>query len=77
MHLITDTQPGEPDILSAIRHEPLQIADLSGEELACFPAPEEGWSHEGLCKRVAHLDIDLSQGADAFLGVYWVGSTEV
>jgi len=77
MHLITDTKPGEPDILSAIRHEPLQIADLAGEELASFPAPEEGWSHDTLYHRVAQLDIDLSEGADAFLGIYWVGSTEI
>lgn len=77
MHLITDTRRDEPKLLSALRYERLQIADLDGEELASCPAPESGWTHEGLCEQVSQLDFDRSMGADAFLGDYWIGSTEV
>ncbi|ABO92425.1 conserved hypothetical protein (plasmid) [Aeromonas salmonicida subsp. salmonicida A449] len=49
----------------------------STERMFCLhmPIQVDGWTHEKLCA----LDIPLErlQGADAYLGDTWVGSTEV
>nr|ALL42386.1 hypothetical protein [Aeromonas salmonicida subsp. salmonicida] len=49
----------------------------STELMFCLnmPIQYDGWTHEKLCA----LDIPLErlQGADAYLGDTWVGSTEV
>ncbi len=77
LHLVTDQKPGEPDILSPIKHEALEIRSLSGQVLRTEPAPAAGWTHEMLVS-VATVNEELTrEGADAYLGGQWVGSTEV
>lgn len=76
IHFITDQQPGEPDTLADCRHDSLHITDLDGTPICTVAAPTEGWDHWALCQ----LGVDpvlLRDGADAYLGSTWVGSTEV
>lgn len=79
--MITDIQPGEPDILQQVRLEDLLIKDLEGKYICTIKAPGgNGWTHELLCAASDDLHngpLDLSMGADAYLGSVWVGSTEV
>lgn len=70
---VTDTLSNEPDILASVRMLPLSIKGLEGELLRSISAPPGGWTHELLCE----AGQDLVEGAEAFLGVKWVGSTEV
>lgn len=56
---------------------PLVIKNLQGKHLLAYPAPAGGWTHHRLCvlgQRIGPLTAD---GADAYVGGEWVGSTEV
>lgn len=78
MYFVTDTRPGEPELLSAeVAHAELRIVSLDdpSEIYARYPAPPSGWTHQQL----VDLDIPasiLQDGAEALLGSLWVGSTE-
>ncbi|EJV9475505.1 hypothetical protein ACT0XK_004373 [Cronobacter sakazakii] len=71
---ITDQQNGEPDILAPLQSETLIIKSLEGKDLLKVAAPKTGWTHEALC---AIQSAESEEGADAYLGAQWVGSTEV
>lgn len=78
MIFITDVLLGGSVILiPSVIFNQLQIVDLFDrtDVLFEYAPPAEGWTHEKLCA----LDIPLErlQGADAYLGDTWVGSTEV
>lgn len=80
--LITDVNAGEPGVLTpdAIRR-PLVITDLDGKPLHDIPAPPDGWSHRNLTKSIMRLSVARpsldEEGANAFLGKDWIGSTEI
>ncbi|EOW6411049.1 MULTISPECIES: hypothetical protein [Cronobacter] len=71
---ITDQHNGEADILASHQSEILILRNLEGSELLRVTAPETGWTHEALC---AIQPVESEEGADAYLGEQWVGSTEV
>lgn len=77
IQFVTDQKPGEIDILGSHNDKDLLVTDLDGQRIECFPAPANGWTHaylETIAKGLAHL---TANGANAFLGEHWVGSTEV
>lgn len=74
MYFATEVLPGEECIISGSENEPLIIRSLDGD-LITTVLPEGSWTHEKLMS-VDLSDLDLTQGADAFLGDQWVGSTE-
>ena len=71
---VTDVQGDEPDILTARRYDVLIIRTLDGNVLLRKSAPEGGWTHK---KLMENQPANTEEGADAFLGEHWVGSTEV
>lgn len=74
---ITDTRSGEPEILPQLVHDTLTIRDLAGAIIGCKSAPDGGWTHDRLVAEAeAHAHITV-EGANAYLGEQWVGSTEV
>lgn len=76
---VTDRRPGENDILAGINSLPLLIVSLDGGFIERIDAPVSGWTHELLVhagEELAKREV-LAEGADAFLGEHWVGSTEV
>lgn len=76
--IITDTHgETEPDILAPVRHEDFQARTLAGDLLLARPAPAEGWSHALLCDLAQEIKHLTGDGADAYVGAVWVGSTEV
>lgn len=78
MKFITDILPGEPDLLTtSVIFNPLQIVDLfdKTDVLFEYPPPVAGWTHEEL--GALNIPLERLQGADAYLGETWVGSTEV
>jgi hypothetical protein len=77
IQFITDTQPGEPDVLSKLQFKELRIQDLEGHTILNHPAPEEGWTHERLTLMAEKLSEETVDGAEGYLGNEWVGSTEV
>lgn len=77
MKFITDTRPGEMEILTpdnALKTLRIVHGD-HGQLLFMSEAPQDGWTHEKLCA----LELPLGDllWADAYLGDEWVGSTEV
>lgn len=74
---ITDQIGNEPDLITQVAHEPLIVRSLRGESIARINAPRRGWTHEALCKAALSLEFKTMNGAEAFLGTRWVGSTEV
>lgn len=74
---ITDQRSGEPDILTPYRGAPLRVLCLSGNALTSVAAPKGGWTHEALSEQARRLERLTHDGADAYLGDAWVGSTEV
>lgn len=72
----------EPDLLPTPeeRRTPLVIKSLEGKELAKV-FPEDEWSQESLsmtAKGVALMfPLEMYQGADAYVGNVFVGSTEI
>lgn len=77
IHIITDTLPGEPEILPLLRYKELRITDLDGNSIYVFPAPASGWTHEALVAKTADLFIFGDGRANAYLETVWIGSTEV
>ncbi|MBW3834711.1 hypothetical protein A6767_10535 [Aeromonas veronii] len=78
MKFITDIIGDEPELLTPlIAMEPLEIVDLFDRKVVLFryEAPQGGWTHEALCSQ--NIPLHKLQGADAYLGNEWVGSTEV
>ena len=74
---LTEQHPDEPDILTPVKHEPLQIRTLDGDIVASLDPPDGGWSHDSLHDIVRTYDVRTCNGADAYLGTSWIGSTEV
>lgn len=74
---ITDVQGDEPDILTPVQFETLVITDLQKKELFTVPAPQDGWTDSELWTVSHHYLNETVNGADAYLGDEWVGSTEV
>lgn len=75
--LVTDVMPGEPDILSPVKHCALIITDFDGDKIKDIPAPAGGWTHEALMALAETVSIPAGDGANAHLGDCWIGSTEV
>ncbi|UGS48600.1 hypothetical protein JMT66_23265 (plasmid) [Kosakonia cowanii] len=71
---ITDQRPGEPDLIAGSEHATLEIRSLEGELLQSVAAPRMGWTHASLS---AVQPQEAEEGADAYLGGSWIGSTEV
>lgn len=71
---ITDVRQGEPDLLPTICHLELIVKSLDGTVLQKRTAPEHGWTHSEL---MAIQHPVFEEGADAYLGIHWIGSTEV
>ena len=68
----------EPDLLIGNEAVKLFIKDLSGDALAEYSAPVNGWTHD----KLEALERDTCfaaypDGWDAFLGECWVGSSEI
>lgn len=74
---VTDVRQGEVAFPYCVFTRPILIYDLDGSKLLKRPAPEIGWTHESLCKLSESLSDITRDGADAYLGSTWVGSTEV
>ena len=74
---MTDVRPGEPDILTPVRHERLLVTDEDGQIVHAALAPAEGWTHETLAAATKSPTIADAAAADAYLGGTWIGSTEV
>lgn len=74
IYFITNNQADEPDILCDRQHLVLHIRSLDGAPMLDIPAPAGGWTHERLT--AVEFDVDMSAGANAYLGTSWVGSTE-
>ena len=78
--IYTDIQPGEPDILTPVRHQTLRVLDLGGIEITRIPAPQAGWTHEALETVCYPLErrcrADGYDGLDFKLGDQCIGSTE-
>lgn len=76
--IIADTQgQSEADILAPVCREDFQARSLRGELLLARPAPAEGWSHTLLCDLTHDIEHLTGEGANAYVGTVWVGSTEV
>lgn len=77
--------PGEHCLLEGIAHKEMTIRTLSGEHIATFPAPSSvGWTHAEVLRineKVQSTPVILQKlrrnGADAYVGDQWIGSTEV
>lgn len=76
IHLVTDVRPGEPDILTSVRHEPLLVTADNGRVVHTAPAPTGVWTHETLAAATSSPRITEAGPADAYLGGTWIGSTE-
>lgn len=75
MQIIVDQKPGEPDILSGHETKPFILRDLDGCVLLRFPAGRP-WTVALLDELIGRLGEYLRNGADAYLGDQWIGSTE-
>lgn len=68
----------EPDLLIGNEAVKLFIKDLSGDALAEYSAPVDGWTHDKLEALVRDTFFAAyPDGWDAFLGECWVGSSEI
>lgn len=74
---VTDTKEGETDLLGDTRKQPLVVLALDGSLITEIGPPLNGWTHEALENQANILSQKTRQGAEAFLGNTWVGSTEV
>lgn len=73
MIVVRPFKAGEPDLLPGNQAQPLRFVTLGGDrELARVPAPAGGWTHAALEACTCPADA-----WDAFLGVQWIGSSEV
>lgn len=66
--------PGERDLLGGFEWAALKLVDDDGGELARYPAPAAGWTHDAL----EALERDFPAALwDAYLDDQWIGSSEV
>ena len=77
IYFVTDRRPGERDILPGVAHEPLSVTSLDGSLITTTQPPPGGWTHDRLQEEAQRLADATRDGADAWLGTTWVGSTEV
>ena len=77
IYFISEVLDGETDILRNFKNETLEFYSLEGDLIKKIEAPRGGWSHERLNDVAAKNREATSNGADAYLGRQWVGSTEV
>lgn len=76
--IVTDIRgETEPDILASVCFDTFSARSLAGEHLLTRPAPAGGWSHALLCELAQEIEHLTNEGADAYVGSVWVGSTEV
>jgi len=77
IYLITDTRDNELPIPQENFSSDFVIKSLEGEELKIFHSPSP-WTHENLLEVTDQISREgvCQSGADAYLGDYWVGSTE-
>lgn len=66
--------PGEPDLLEGNMQETLSFVLNDGSKLVELPAPVVGWTHETIEEMVPS---EPGVVWDAFLGIHWIGSSEV
>lgn len=66
--------PRENDLLHGYEWGSLKLVGDDGKELARFPAPSSGWTHDALEAIVRDFHAPLW---DAFLDDQWIGSSEV
>lgn len=79
---VTDQRPGEPDILSEHRLNPLVIRSCLDQRELIQVLPTGPWTHQALEELSEGLTAMFAsefseEGADAYLGSQWVGGTEV
>lgn len=74
---ITDIQGNEPGIMTLFKHNNLLITDLNDKPMKVIVVPDGGWTHDLLQEQVVTLEPNTKDGASAYLGKQWVGSTEV
>lgn len=77
IQFLTDSVPGEFDILDDLRHKDLYIRHIDDRLIKTISAPSGGWTHESLQDLGFLLQDETQDGANAFLGRDFVGSTEV
>lgn len=77
LHLVTEQQAREPDLLSGVVHTVFEIRSLAGDVLKAVPAPASGWTHEQLVAVAVEHEAITREGADGYLGGQWIGSTEI
>ena len=74
---IKDIRGSEPDILTPVKDEVLRVVDLDGRLICKVDCPLLGWTEERLWQESEKLQSLTQDGADAYLGRQWVGSTEI
>lgn len=79
---VTDQWPGEPDILSDHQNKPLVVRSCLDQRELIQVQPTAPWTHLSLVEfggsLAAKFDtVFTEEGADAYLGSQWIGSTEV
>ncbi len=77
LHLVTNQQAGEPELLGEVMHASLELRSLAGKILKTVDAPFSGWTHEQLEAVAVEHEAITRDGADGYLGGQWVGSTEI
>lgn len=77
LHLVTEQQAGEQDVLSTVMHAAFEIRSLDGTVLETVPAPASGWTHKQLVAVAYEHEAITRDGADGYLGGEWIGSTEI
>jgi len=77
--IVTDIKHGEPDVLKPIQKEDLYLKDLDDGVIFRMSPIDGSWTHESLVVTVEQIckGCPCDNGADAFLGNTWIGSTEV
>ena len=75
LYFWTDTLRGE--LLGPLKDLTLVITDLADSPVYVAAAPPGGWTHELLDAKARELQhVTAPDGANAFLGAEYVGSTE-
>ncbi|WP_130537670.1 hypothetical protein [Thiomicrorhabdus indica] len=79
LKIVTNVKSGEEDILTPVKNENLRVFDLDGNLICEVKNPIFGWTTELLWQQSERLYRNglTKNGADAFLGRSWIGSTEV
>lgn len=75
IYLITDLKPAEDDIIGSANYSDLIIRDLSGTELNRLRS-DRPWCHSMLESKTNEFGF-YPDGANAYLGNEFIGSTEI